>query len=450
MITSILLLLPSLMCFIMALVHLMLASRVRTFRNIFIFLVTIGVAALAESCFFYRDSLYGSLAIANILILFCAPSIIPTVALYLDRLLRTPRHSPAHISWVILPAGLLAATLTLSIIAGWDNVDRFLERLYLEGPSILPSFKGTEEFAYSVLTVNVFMIVMGVELAFFMIYGLYQWKKHGYKLSHITKSFRKGEKIDLLEIQVAIAEVAAVTFAVKILLTRTFYNSSPLLQLSVSVLLSLLLFFFSYFALFSSKQQICRKDLESGLRFNYHEDKRSEAVEEMMSDMAVDLKPAAVRNIISKMASTADLKAIIAESGETDGGEESLAAALFNAVSKSWHDDSLQSRFQHLMMDEQLFLQPSLSLNDVADRLHTNKTYISKMVNQTYNLGFPEVLNILRIDYAEQFITSHPGSTQEEIAKACGFLSASSFNITFKRITGFTPKVWASRKKKGL
>ena len=36
-------------------------------------------------------------------------------------------------------------------------------------------------------------------------------------------------------------------------------------------------------------------------------------------------------------------------------------------------------------------------------------------------------------------------ASQEEIAKACGFLSASSFNGTFKRITGVTPKVWASR-----
>ena len=67
------------------------------------------------------------------------------------------------------------------------------------------------------------------------------------------------------------------------------------------------------------------------------------------------------------------------------------------------------------------------------------------MVNQTYNLGFPEVLNILRVDYSQQYMRSHPMASQEEIAKACGFLSASSFNGTFKRITDVTPKVRASR-----
>ena len=32
-----------------------------------------------------------------------------------------------------------------------------------------------------------------------------------------------------------------------------------------------------------------------------------------------------------------------------------------------------------------------------------------------------------------------------KIAKASGFLNASAFNTTFKRITSFTPKVWAAR-----
>jgi YesN/AraC family two-component response regulator len=110
-------------------------------------------------------------------------------------------------------------------------------------------------------------------------------------------------------------------------------------------------------------------------------------------------------------------------------------------VSGTW-DDSLMTRFQSLMLNEQLFLQPSLSLADVAERLHTNKTYVSKMVNNTYNLGFPELLNTLRIDYAQQYILSHRDAKQEDIAQACGFLSASSFNNIFKKVTGVTPKVW--------
>ncbi|MBO4635024.1 MAG: AraC family transcriptional regulator [Bacteroidales bacterium] len=46
--------------------------------------------------------------------------------------------------------------------------------------------------------------------------------------------------------------------------------------------------------------------------------------------------------------------------------------------------------------------------------------------------------------------TACANASQEEIAKACGFFSASSFNGTFKRITGYTPKVWAARKASAL
>jgi YesN/AraC family two-component response regulator len=67
---------------------------------------------------------------------------------------------------------------------------------------------------------------------------------------------------------------------------------------------------------------------------------------------------------------------------------------------------------------------------------------VSKLVNNTYNIGFPELLNALRIDYAEQYILNHRDAKQAEIAEACGFLSASSFNNIFKKVKGIPPRMW--------
>ena len=120
----------------------------------------------------------------------------------------------------------------------------------------------------------------------------------------------------------------------------------------------------------------------------------------------------------------------------------SLSDKIFSAVSSSYDEEKRLAALQKLMMDEQLFLQPKISLGDVADRLDTNTTYVSRLVNNAYNLGFPEFINTLRIDYAEQYILNHREAKQDEIAAKCGFLSASSFNNTFKKITGMTPKVW--------
>ena len=94
------------------------------------------------------------------------------------------------------------------------------------------------------------------------------------------------------------------------------------------------------------------------------------------------------------------------------------------------------------MVEEKLFLYPRLSLGDVAERLNSNKTYVSKLVNNSFNLGFPELINTMRVDYAEQYIINNRHARQNEIAEACGFLSASTFNNTFKKVTGMTPKVW--------
>ena len=107
-------------------------------------------------------------------------------------------------------------------------------------------------------------------------------------------------------------------------------------------------------------------------------------------------------------------------------------------------DGSLFSRFQQLLLDRQLFLRPQLTLPDVADLLATNKTYLSKVVNDNYKVSFPELINTLRIDYAEQFILNNRGAKQEEVARACGFVSASSFNNTFKKVTGMPPKQWVT------
>lgn len=95
-----------------------------------------------------------------------------------------------------------------------------------------------------------------------------------------------------------------------------------------------------------------------------------------------------------------------------------------------------------MMLHEQAFLEPGLTLIDVAERLHSNKTYVSRLVNNTYNLAFPDLINTLRVDYAEQYIVAHRDAKQAEIATACGFISASSFNNTFKKVTGMTPKIW--------
>ena len=105
-------------------------------------------------------------------------------------------------------------------------------------------------------------------------------------------------------------------------------------------------------------------------------------------------------------------------------------------------EEDLRIRFEDLIVTEQLFLKQGIRISDIASRLETNRTYVSRLVNNTYNMSFSDYINTLRIDYAEQYLLHHRDARQSDIAEACGFPNASAFNNVFKKITGVTPKIW--------
>ena len=106
------------------------------------------------------------------------------------------------------------------------------------------------------------------------------------------------------------------------------------------------------------------------------------------------------------------------------------------------NEDRLKTRFEKLIITDQLFLKQGIRISDIAAMLDTNRTYVSRLVNNTYNMSFSDYINTLRIDYAEQYLLQHKDAKQSDLAAACGFPNASSFNNIFKKITGVTPKIW--------
>lgn len=109
------------------------------------------------------------------------------------------------------------------------------------------------------------------------------------------------------------------------------------------------------------------------------------------------------------------------------------------------HIDRLTVALATYMKDEKAFLQPDISIEKVAAQLGTNRFYISRLVNVEQSMNFRDYINSLRIDYAKSYMKEHPTETQEQLALACGFSSASYFNRKFKQITGFSPQDWKNR-----
>lgn len=102
-----------------------------------------------------------------------------------------------------------------------------------------------------------------------------------------------------------------------------------------------------------------------------------------------------------------------------------------------------------VMEKEQIFKDVDLTIETLAEKLHTNRTYLSKAVNDNFQMPFRQWLNTYRIEQSIRFMMQNPAANQQTIAQNSGFLSASAFNHKFKEVTGTSPRLWLVEKSVG-
>lgn len=100
---------------------------------------------------------------------------------------------------------------------------------------------------------------------------------------------------------------------------------------------------------------------------------------------------------------------------------------------KALPQESLTERINQLIKDKQVFLQPNLKLENLAQQLQTNRTYVYQAINQQMGMTFNELINRQRVIYAKELIEKHPELSMNDIALRSGFASLSSFYRNLKR-----------------
>lgn len=89
--------------------------------------------------------------------------------------------------------------------------------------------------------------------------------------------------------------------------------------------------------------------------------------------------------------------------------------------------------------DEKLFLNPDLTIKDVADHIGSNTKNVSQVINQIHHKNFFDFINSFRCAEVKQILEAEEKSTIMEAMFQSGFNSKSSFNKEFKKLTGQTP-----------
>lgn len=107
-----------------------------------------------------------------------------------------------------------------------------------------------------------------------------------------------------------------------------------------------------------------------------------------------------------------------------------------------------QKGLMHIWLSNEEYCNPELTIESVAREIKTNRSYLSKYINETYNSNFSSWINSLRIRKAKQIMLSETTLTIEEIAYKVGFSSSSYFIQIFLRLEGTTPLRWLNARKK--
>ena len=90
---------------------------------------------------------------------------------------------------------------------------------------------------------------------------------------------------------------------------------------------------------------------------------------------------------------------------------------------------------------EKPFLNPQVSLTDLAKELSVSTKHLSQVINQSFDKSFFDFINAYRIREAQQILKESKDDklTVIEVMYQVGFNSKSSFNTAFKKETGQTP-----------
>lgn len=140
-------------------------------------------------------------------------------------------------------------------------------------------------------------------------------------------------------------------------------------------------------------------------------------------------------SVLFELKATKEEEEKVLERTEVKENEESDSKFLLNL------DLLVKDRF----IAPRLYLRPQLKLGEMADAVGTNRTYLSRYLNEVLHTNFYDYVNALRIKEAVEMMSRSEYSIQT-IASIVGFNSYSTFRRTFIATYGKSPQEYRNER----
>ena len=104
------------------------------------------------------------------------------------------------------------------------------------------------------------------------------------------------------------------------------------------------------------------------------------------------------------------------------------------------------------MERENLYLEPTINLENLATRLGKSRHQISKIINVKEDRSFYDLINGYRVKHLQKMLYDPKNSrfTILSLGLESGFNSKASLNRIFKNTTGLTPREYLNTKSQSI
>ena len=120
---------------------------------------------------------------------------------------------------------------------------------------------------------------------------------------------------------------------------------------------------------------------------------------------------------------------------------DSFASRAVNKKYAGGELESILSSFEEAVKEKQLYLNPKLSLADVADSMDVKPYQLTEALNGIKGISFKEYINACRVEEVLRLMKNqaYQQYTLTAIAFEAGFNSKATFNRIFRKATGKSP-----------
>lgn len=127
--------------------------------------------------------------------------------------------------------------------------------------------------------------------------------------------------------------------------------------------------------------------------------------------------------------------------------EEEQSVGLKRKIISDSDVAMLKSRLSELMKQQKPYLDSELNLIKLSELINVTPHHLSYLINAGFNENFFKFINTYRVEKAKELLVKEEMNKLSilGIAFESGFNSKTSFNTTFKKITGQTPSDFRKR-----